>query len=557
MTKCITCKNDPKNVKSETNPKPKIRTAAYNIPGQKAMFCSDHMTDQMINIRSKKCEVSGCPKYPCFNVPGKKTGIRCKKDALVGMVDVENSETCQKPGCPTRPYFNQPGEKKGLYCEEHAPTGCINVRRNTCRDPGCPKTAQFNEIGKKSGLYCGEHVGKYFATYANVTVKHCLEPDCVKVAQYNELGKKEALYCGEHVVKYFTKYVNVIVKLCREPDCTIIPCFNTPGEKVGMYCLEHAIKNLKSYASIVRTCATEGCTKRPNFNQPGETLGLWCKADAPEGCVNVKSKQCIEPGCVLQPAYNEPGKTVGIYCSEHGKLRLKQCEDVLNKRCDVCQTRRRNLDYSDSQSASCAQCYWDNVSNVLKDKTPDQINAELRKIKYLKFKEVRVTQYLMDIMPTDEWPFYYQQMVVTYNGQLPPKRYFVDVECKKSGFVMVIENDEEQHRSTSCDLQRIADVTAAYGCHTVFIRFNPDSYKNKNDKRTQGMFTRVKGELKQSTVFESRMQKLVKVLETYSDFDTHGKPLTHIAFINYDVDSSIVDEAKTIFGEDQVRQIYI
>lgn len=560
MSKCIKCKNDPQNVKSETNPTPKLRYATYNIPGGKPMFCSDHKTKQMINTRSKKCEKQGCSTVcPTFNIPGKKTGIRCKKHILDGMVNVsiKDTKTCQKEGCTIQSYFNYPGKKNGIYCKKHAPDGCINVLRNTCRDPGCSTVAQFNEIAKKGGLYCSKHVAKYFATYANMTIKHCLELDCVKVAQYNELGKEDALYCRQHVAKYFTKYANTVIKLCREPDCTVIPCFNTPGEKIGIYCIEHAIKNLESYVLITRTCVKENCSNRPSFNQPGETIGLYCKTDAPEGCINVRSKNCLEPGCRIQPAYNEPGKTVGIYCSEHGKSHLNQSEDVVNKRCDTCQTRRRSWNYSNSESASCAQCYWDNVSNVLKDKTPKQINNILQKPKYLKFKEVHVTQYLMNAMPTSEWPLCYQKMVVTHNGQLPPKRYFVDAECKKSGFVIVIENDEEQHRSTSCDLQRIADVTAAYGCHTVFIRFNPDSYTNMNNKRIQGMFTRVKDELRQSCVFESRMKKLVKVLKTYAEFDTCGKPLTHIAYINYNVDSATVVEAKTIFGEEQVRQIYI
>lgn len=43
-----------------------------------------------MDVRNKHCEHEGCPKAPCFNLPGCTPGVLCRTHRLEGMVDVKH-----------------------------------------------------------------------------------------------------------------------------------------------------------------------------------------------------------------------------------------------------------------------------------------------------------------------------------------------------------------------------------------------------------------------------------------------------------------------------------
>jgi len=62
------------------------------------------------NAQDRKCQGAGCTRMPNFNFPGEKGGIFCAQHKSEGMVDIKHKR-CQEPGCSKRPSFNYTGEQ--------------------------------------------------------------------------------------------------------------------------------------------------------------------------------------------------------------------------------------------------------------------------------------------------------------------------------------------------------------------------------------------------------------------------------------------------------------
>ena len=63
------------------------------------------------------CNNPGCKTRPSYNVEGETKALYCSKHKKEGMVDVINKICCEE-GCKTQPNFNVEGETKGLYCSK-------------------------------------------------------------------------------------------------------------------------------------------------------------------------------------------------------------------------------------------------------------------------------------------------------------------------------------------------------------------------------------------------------------------------------------------------------
>jgi hypothetical protein len=155
------------------------KRASYNTEDLKPMWCKTHKTDEMVNVRSKKCP---CGKIPSFNLPGETVGTHCKMCKTEEMVDVVNN----KCPCGTRPMYNLPGETVGVCCAECKTPEMVDVANNKCK---CGKIPSFNLPGETMRICC----------------KECKTPEMVDVVN-------KTCPCGKH------------------------PVFNLLGETVGVCC---------------------------------------------------------------------------------------------------------------------------------------------------------------------------------------------------------------------------------------------------------------------------------------------------------------------------------
>jgi EsV-1-7 cysteine-rich motif len=75
----------------------------------------------------KKCAIEGCETHSVFNFLGEKTGLRCSKHKLAGMIDVVNKKCAYDGGCSKQPTFNFKEKTTGLYCSIHKHEGLRTV----------------------------------------------------------------------------------------------------------------------------------------------------------------------------------------------------------------------------------------------------------------------------------------------------------------------------------------------------------------------------------------------------------------------------------------------
>jgi hypothetical protein len=122
---------------------------SYNKEGEtKALYCSEHKLEGMVDVVSKTCIHEGCRVQPHYNKEGETKALYCSEHKLEGMVDVKN-KTCIHEGCKVRSFYNKEGETKALYCSEHKLEGMVNVVSKTCISEWCSTYVQ----GKYDG-YC-------------------------------------------------------------------------------------------------------------------------------------------------------------------------------------------------------------------------------------------------------------------------------------------------------------------------------------------------------------------------------------------------------------------
>ena len=141
----------------------------FNIEGQtKALYCSQHKKDGMINVKDKTCIHEGCKTQPNYNIKGQTKALYCSQHKKDGMIDVIH-KTCLE--CKKQPTYNIEGQTKSLYCATHKKDGMINVISKTCIHKGCKTRPIYNIEGETKALYCSEHKSKEMIDVKNKTCK--------------------------------------------------------------------------------------------------------------------------------------------------------------------------------------------------------------------------------------------------------------------------------------------------------------------------------------------------------------------------------------------------
>ena len=201
---------------------------------------------------------------------------------------------------------------------------------------------------------------------------------------------------------------------------------------------------------------------------------------------NVANISCVE--CPKRPNYGlEKGKPT--HCRTHGIE--KGMYDVVSIKCANCLSTRANQKYK----PNCAQCHF-------------YINPNDPRIRNYKTKEHAF------IIPIKE---IYPDMVLDkpITGGCSLRRPDGHIECLTHS--VIIEVDEGQHigYNSICENRRTMELFTDLGNRPiVFVRINPDSYKNDHDK-IKGCFSLSKGGVLtvSKTEFNRRFIELKNTIE--------------------------------------------
>lgn len=362
-------------------------------------------------------------------------------------------------------------------------------KRSKCRFNECDNTSKYNHKVQTVGALCTEHKKPFMI---DVTRDLCINKECYTRAVYNNENEKKGKYCYLHKSDVM---VDVINKSCKTERCKVRPSFNYKGMTNGLYCELHKLTDMVDVINLSKECQENNCTKRAHFNYIYESKALYCKEHSKNNMIDIISKRCKKDGCMLFPTYNFENKKGSIYCNEHkldGMVNAKdnRCETEL---CDTIASKKHLKGY-------CLRCFIYNFPN-------DKI------VRDYGTREAKVSQFIKET---------YTDLKITYNkiidGGCSKNRPDIFIDCLTHS--IIIEVDEHQHKqkvyTPECEISRINNLfTDLADRPIVFIRFNPDSYTNKNNKLIKSCFeyTEDKGLPKANKTLQTRLNKLKKLID--------------------------------------------
>ena len=145
------------------------KRSSFNFENKKkALYCSKHKLNDMINVKDKRC--LNCDKQPIYNYKNEKNGLYCNQHKLPDMIDVKNKRCLD---CDKQPFYNYKNEKIALYCNQHKLPNMINIKNKHCLN--CVKQPNYNYQNEKTALYCNEHK---LDDMINIKNKRCLTLLC-------------------------------------------------------------------------------------------------------------------------------------------------------------------------------------------------------------------------------------------------------------------------------------------------------------------------------------------------------------------------------------------
>ena len=223
------------------------KIAHYNFKGEQlGIFCREHQKGGMTRL-DQLCIVPGCTTYKSFGIQGGKI-THCLSHKTEEMVDLK-SRKCLENGCNLQPVFNFKGEKKGIYCGSHKKEGMINLIAKICIAEGCTIQACYNFPGEK-WEYCATHKSEGMIC---VKGKKCEYNGCTTCPFYGLKGTNKATHCGHHKSD---QMIDLVTKKCRHDNCQKRACYSFEGT-FAEYCNEHKSTGMINVTS--KRCLTQGC----------------------------------------------------------------------------------------------------------------------------------------------------------------------------------------------------------------------------------------------------------------------------------------------------------
>jgi hypothetical protein len=230
--------------------------------------------------------------------------------------------------------------------------------------------------------------------------------------------------------------INITAKLCNINGCNIIGCYNILGKIHNNFCLHHKEPDMIDVVS--RFCIVDSCKTRASYAILGKPPSH-CAKHKQKGMITSPTKKCSL--C----------KQLGTY--EHNKTRF--CEEHAPD-------NSKNLGIY-----PCTSCGLDDILTDGKCTTCDP-SVQLV-IQHAKENRIR------DVLTAANISFVHDKILETTScGRERP-----DFQIDCGTHMIYIEVDENQHQSYACECEqtRMINLVHVRGMPTLFIRYNPDSYK--------------------------------------------------------------------------------
>lgn len=278
--------------------------------------------------------------------------------------------------------------------------------------------------------------------------------------------------------------------ICKNEECSKTANFGTEWKK-PRFCAKHKEGGMVDVHH--KRCEYPDCEKFASYGmKKGDRR--FCVKHKGEGMIEANYKHCLHPDCEKQPYFGLLPKKP-THCADH---KSPDMTDVKNKRCisEHCDTIITTKKYD----GYCAFCFH----NLFPD--------DPRSTKY------KTKERLVAAVFRDNYPCCFQLYDKTLPHACASKRR-PDILPDRGDRVFIIEIDEDQHRGydSTCEEQRVNDLFTDCGSKPmVFIRFNPDAYKNSAGITVKSSFIISKtGVVKPTKYFNTRIAELRAIVEAH------------------------------------------
>lgn len=448
----------------------------FNYPERPwTVVCGSHKLPRMVNVRSKRCEHENCMKQPQFNYPGETEGIRCSEHSLENMVNVKQKK-CMVEDCYKKPAYNMPNETEGYMCYLHKTQGMILLTKNPkCKKEGCNKAPNFNYPGETKRLYCSK-----CREPGMINVNQKGRCHCGKSASYGYLNSIRET-CASHAKPGMISLVGNKCEICNK-----VPYYKFPNKKPTR-CTEHVLPGM--IRNFTHLCNEESCDRQAAYNFPGELKPINCYLHKIPGMVNLLFKSCNAEGCYTSATFGYSGE-LPIKCKKHslenmlGNPRAK-CKHEKCYNFAICGTVSGKPltcvehilpHYKQLTSRKCVNCGdFDILDENLKC---IMCNPNSFKDKNTHFKQNQVIEMLKASQHNNFVSVDKAIDVIKECGD----NYRPDVYYNALTHCVILEIDEGMHKNYNdyCERVRMYNIAQGLGLPTIFIRYNPDRYKDKN-----------------------------------------------------------------------------
>lgn len=528
-------------------------TPSFNLEGiTKALFCSKHREPTMVDVKNKgkRCKFETCKKQATCNEEGNKKPLFCAEHCLAGMTNVVNLR-CKEADCKKHPVYAVEGSIRGIYCYDHKKENMVNIKKKICAFEKCNTIATYTNIGLTSARFCKKHKEENMIILYK---KKCEYIGCQYRPSYNVKSENIARFCSEHKEP---NMINVTKLLCEHKDCNKISCFNYLGEVNGKFCVEHKESGMVDVINIKKICEYTDCNKHPSYNFVGQNIGRLCNDHKEDHMIDILHNMCSEKGCVKRSSYGFPGYYT-IVCFTHrvsGMIRhstKKICgNDICNNYAIYgiseplhCETHALIDEYNlvERECSTCKRVDLLNKNGICVNfcslEEADRVVKKLVKHKEEAINKLLDEHIKVPVFSLDESPDRF------CTSKRPDRVYHL------GSHVVIIEIDENQHKSYKCTAYgdttegrmkgeriRMYEIAQSYPefppC--IFIRYNPDTFKNKN-----GVLSKISN--------TKRHELLIKWVQRCIDFnDVKGLLVKYLFYDGfYETDASF----ETLHKED-------
>jgi len=440
----------------------------YGIP----IRCKIHK--EKLNNQYRICHCGH--KCPVFNYNGLKPQycVKCKTD---GMVDVFND----KCSCGSaQPSFNFE-ELTAKYCLICKLDGMVNVVTKMCK---CGKASPMFNFKGLTAEYC---VKCKLDGMVDIKSKKCKCNSARPSFNFKGLTPEYCVKCK------LDGMVDIKSKKCK---CNSVqPSFNFKG-LTAEYCSKCKLDGMIDLKHKMCNCGLA----RPSYNY---------KDLKAEYCMNCKLKEMIDVNhekcsCGLaRPSYNLKGLDAKfcVTCKTHNMI------DVVNQKCkaNYCLGSLGSSKYK----GYCASCYQQSFPN-------DPLTFQIRS----KTKEIAVRDFINKTFVG----FQHDKSLWTGNCECVNRRR-IDHRLLIGNTLLCIETDENQHKNYNKNDEEVRydDLYMLHSGKFIFIRFNPDKFKNKNGKSVNPMlYTRLpilKTEIEKQIqrINKEENNELLEIIKLYYD----------------------------------------